>query len=78
VNAVGAGTYLYAPDEGSDTLSIIDSATGSVAATVPVPGSPTSVAVSPNGQRAYVPTLRTPCGFRPGRPEQQTSRKLRI
>jgi uncharacterized repeat protein (TIGR01451 family) len=53
-DAVGAGTYTYVADTQSDSLTAIDASTGSVSATIPVGDDPNAVAVSANGQRAYV------------------------
>jgi len=44
--------YLYVPNEGDNTVSVIDTSSDSVAATIPVGGD--TVAVSPNGAFAYV------------------------
>ena len=41
-------------NKGDSTVSRIDLATGTVTATIPVPGNPTSVAVTPDGTKAYV------------------------
>jgi YVTN family beta-propeller protein len=43
----------YVANEGSDTVSVIDAASSTVIASIPI-GSPRSVAVSPAGTRAYV------------------------
>ncbi|HEX3932028.1 MAG TPA: hypothetical protein VHW64_15095 [Nocardioides sp.] len=53
-NAVGAGTYIFAPDQDANVVSVIDTATLSTAASVPISDTASSVAISPNGQRAYV------------------------
>ena len=57
--SLGAGTVLaqtrgYVTNAQSNTVSVIDTTTASVIATVPVGLSPSSVAVTPNGRFAYV------------------------
>ena len=42
----------------ADTIQVFDTATNQVTATVPTGHSPTSVAVAPDGRRAYVTNLR--------------------
>ena len=51
-----AQPFAYVANGGSDTVSVIDTATQppSVVATVPVGMSPDGVAVTPNGKRVYV------------------------
>jgi YVTN family beta-propeller protein len=49
-----AAPFAYVANFGSNTVSVIDTATNKVAATVPVGTNPTGVAVNPNGQLAYV------------------------
>ena len=46
--------YAYITNHGSNTVSVIDTATNTVTATVPVGSSPWGVAVSPDGTRVYV------------------------
>jgi YVTN family beta-propeller protein len=48
------GTRAYVADQGSTTVSVVDTATDTVSATIGVAGQPTDVAVSPDGKRAYV------------------------
>lgn len=48
------GTRAYVANQGSTTVSVVDTATDTVSATIGVAGSPTDVAVSPDGKRAYV------------------------
>jgi YVTN family beta-propeller protein len=49
-----ASPFAYVTNVSSDDLSIIDTATGTVTATVPMGQIPNAVAVSPDGQRVYV------------------------
>jgi YVTN family beta-propeller protein len=44
----------YITNEGSDTVSVIDTKNNTVTATIPVGGEPIGVAASPNGRRAYI------------------------
>ena len=44
-------------EAGSGTVSVIDSATNTVVATIPVGGGPIAVAISADGTRAYVTNL---------------------
>jgi YVTN family beta-propeller protein len=48
------GKRSYITNFGDRTLSVVDTITNSVAATVGVPGYPEAVAVSPDGERIYV------------------------
>ncbi|RAJ50750.1 putative repeat protein (TIGR01451 family) [Streptomyces sp. KhCrAH-43] len=52
--AVPSGPYLYVAGYGSGTVSVVDPATDTVAATIAVGGAPRSVALAPDGTRAYV------------------------
>ncbi len=52
-----SGQLAYVTNSISDNVSVIDTATNTVAATINVGDSPTAVAVSPNGARAYVTNL---------------------
>lgn len=45
---------LYVVNENSNSVSVIDTATNTVVATVPVGASPLSVVVNPAGTRVYV------------------------
>jgi YVTN family beta-propeller protein len=49
-----AAPFAYVTNSGSKTVSVIDRATNTVAATVPVGVSPVGVAITPNGASAYV------------------------
>ena len=44
----------YVTNAGSDTVSVIDTATNTVTATIPVGSTPVRAAVTPDGTRAYV------------------------
>jgi YVTN family beta-propeller protein len=45
---------VYAPNFGSDTVSVISASTNTVVATIPVGEGPRRIAVTPNGSKAYV------------------------
>ncbi|MDO8681823.1 MAG: hypothetical protein Q7R30_25210, partial [Acidobacteriota bacterium] len=51
---VQAAPFAYIPNYGSNTVSVIDTATNTVVATVAVGTNPWGVAVNPAGTRAYV------------------------
>ncbi|MFD5430138.1 YncE family protein, partial [Streptomyces sp. NPDC127084] len=53
-HAVPPGTYAYVANSESNTVSVIDTATNTVSATIDVGSFPIGVAVSPDGTRAYV------------------------
>ncbi|MFD5428912.1 YncE family protein, partial [Streptomyces sp. NPDC127084] len=53
-HAVPPGTYAYVANQDDDTLSVIDTATQTVVATIPAGDGPRGVAVSPDGTRLYV------------------------
>ena len=57
------GTRAYVTDSNDDTVSVINTATNTVIATIPVGTSPGDVAVNPDGTRVYVTNARrtTPC-----------------
>ncbi|MFZ0667607.1 MAG: PKD domain-containing protein [Acidimicrobiales bacterium] len=48
------GASAYVVNEGSDNVSVIDTATGAVTKTIAVGGGPDSIAITPNGATAYV------------------------
>jgi len=52
--ASSAGTYAYITNEFSSTISVIDTATNTVTATVPAGYEPSGVAVTPSGTKVYV------------------------
>ena len=52
-----AAPFAYITNAVSNTVSVIDTATNNVTATVPVGIEPTGVAVSPDGTKVYVITV---------------------
>ncbi|MFH9229335.1 IPT/TIG domain-containing protein [Streptomyces lydicus] len=48
------GSHAYVANRGSNTVSVIDTATDTVTATIPTGAGPVFVAISPDGARAYV------------------------
>ena len=52
------GRYVYTANVDSNTVSVVDTETRTVTATIPT-DSPTSIAVLPNGRAAYVTNLDT-------------------
>lgn len=53
-NVTSRGPYAYITNSGSNTVSVIDTQTNTVTATVPVGNSPDGVAVIPDGTKIYV------------------------
>ena len=51
------GAFVYVAGFNSNTVSVIDTATNTVTATVPVGGRPSGVAVTPDGAFVYVANL---------------------
>ena len=49
-----AQTRAYVTNEGAGSVSVIDTATNTIVATVPVGSNPDGIAVTPNGAFAYV------------------------
>src|ERR1700736_3417162 len=49
-----AAPFAYVANEHSNTVSVIDTATNTLVATIPVGTIPFAVAVTPNGKRVYV------------------------
>jgi YVTN family beta-propeller protein len=49
-----SGSRVYVGNSGSNTVSVIDTASNREVATVPVGVEPIGVAVAPNGRRVYV------------------------
>jgi YVTN family beta-propeller protein len=48
---MSGGPYLYVPNEGDNTVSVIDTSSDTVVATIPVGGSSAdTAAISPNGR----------------------------
>ncbi|WP_314251654.1 YncE family protein [Streptomyces kutzneri] len=52
--AVPPGTYVYVSNLNNDNVSVIDTVTSTVTATIPVGDGPQGVAATPNGTRVYV------------------------
>lgn len=48
------GGFALVANQASNSVSRIDLATSSVSATIPVPGNPTALAITPDGAKAYV------------------------
>src|SRR5690606_10111281 len=53
-NSLLAGPYAYITNANSNSVSVIDTSTNTVIATIPVGTFPYGVAVSPNGTRVYI------------------------
>ncbi|MEO8755164.1 MAG: plastocyanin/azurin family copper-binding protein [Casimicrobiaceae bacterium] len=53
-NVLAAGPKAYVGNFSDNTVSVIDTATGSVVATVPVSAGPHGIAITPDGRIAYV------------------------
>ena len=51
---LAAAPFAYVTNQGSDTVSVVDTDTASVVETVPVGAKPAGVAVAPDGRRIYV------------------------
>lgn len=49
-----AAPFAYVPNEGSGTVSVIDTATDKVVAEIPAGAKPRGTAISPDGRTAYV------------------------
>src|SRR5688572_19976396 len=49
-----AEPFAYVTNQDSNTVSVIDTASNTVTATVPVGSTPSSVAITPDGAGAYV------------------------
>ena len=54
MSTTGAAPYAYVTNSEDNTVSVIDTATNTVTATVPVGSYPWGVAVSPDGTKVYV------------------------
>jgi YVTN family beta-propeller protein len=52
--SLSAAPFAYITNSGDNTVSVLDTATNTVTATVPVGTNPQAVAVSPDGTRVYV------------------------
>ncbi len=53
---LGAASFAYISNQLDDSVSVIDTATGSVVDTIAVPGKPAGIAVAPDGNKVYVST----------------------
>ena len=53
------GSHAYVTNYGSDNVSVIDTATNTVVATVGVGSEPRGIAIMPDGSRAYVANVRS-------------------
>ncbi len=53
-NIAGASPFAYITNQGDNTVSVIDTATNTVTATIPVGSGPLAIAVSPNETKLYV------------------------
>ena len=62
VGITGAAPYAYITNSGDNTVSVIDTATNTVTATVPVGTGPYGVAVTPDGKKVYVMCPEDDCG----------------
>ena len=51
---LASGPYAYITNYNSNTVSVVDTASSSVLAEIPVGGGPYGVAVHPNGKKAYI------------------------
>jgi YVTN family beta-propeller protein len=60
------GGKVYVVNELSNSVSVIDAATNTVIATIPVGTQPAGVAVSPDGSRVYVTNANSPDFSQPG------------
>ena len=52
--ARAAGTLLYVPDPSADMVSVVDTSSGTVTATIPVGSQPYHAAVTPDGSQVFV------------------------
>ncbi len=52
--AHAAGTVVYVPDTNVNTVSVIDTSTNAITATIPVGNAPTYTAVTPDGSQVFV------------------------
>jgi YVTN family beta-propeller protein len=66
VSIVGSAPALaqnaYITNQGSNTVSVIDTATNTVSATIPVGRAPQGLAVAPDGNKVYVANFTLPTG----------------
>jgi YVTN family beta-propeller protein len=54
VSLAGASPFAYITNAESDNVSVIDTTTNKVTATIPVGSNPMGVAISPSGTKVYV------------------------
>ena len=54
VSIAGAAPYAYITNSDDNSVSVIDTATNTVTATVSVGNNPWGIAVNPNGKKVYV------------------------
>jgi YVTN family beta-propeller protein len=54
--------FVCVANSGAGTVSVLDTATSTVVATIPVDGAPVGVAITPDASRAYVTTRRVQVG----------------
>jgi YVTN family beta-propeller protein len=54
ISIAGAAPFAYITNSGSNNVSVIDTATNNVTATIFVGFDPSGVAVTPNGKNVYV------------------------
>jgi YVTN family beta-propeller protein len=59
MSIAGAAPFAYITNQGSNTVSVIDTATGTVSSPVKIGNSPTGVAITPNGAYAHVTNIGT-------------------
>jgi YVTN family beta-propeller protein len=52
--SLAAAPFAYVPNEGSGTISIIDTQTDAVTGEIAIGGKPRGIAISPDGKRLYV------------------------
>src|SRR5215218_7496635 len=57
--ATQTSSFAYVANACNDTVSVIDRATNTVTATIPVGSNPTGVAITPDGTRVYVTNLNS-------------------
>ena len=58
VASASGGTFAYVTNSASDEVSVIDLATNTVVASIPV-RKPTGIAITPDGTRAYVAEIES-------------------
>jgi YVTN family beta-propeller protein len=58
-HAAGVGTVLYVPNTFANTVSVVDTSTDAITATIPVGQWPYYTAVTPDGSQVFVPNYRS-------------------